>query len=427
MLEENVSYQTTPRQEIEEENPALRVLVVFFHPRSSVTTLGGAEKRFVETLKIFCREHDLEINVLEAAPSLLKNPGIQCKKDFVSLNFHGKGWLGTYLEWGLWILKAVPRSFSLFRRSRPNVVFVPNNTLPNLALSYLINLTFKAPVCVVAHHVDAPPLNSEAENCSLYSGYRTIKYSRLVSLSKTIATYITFPLLKRAKGIIAVSNFTAKTLSNMGVSKAKILVSGNAVNFSLIDKVKHCSSGEVFDGIFVGRIAKEKGIFDLLKVWKSVAKVRKNARLLIIGSGVELPSVKERISTMGLKHNVSLRGQCSETELYSLLKSSRLFIFPSLFEGWGIAVAEALACGLPVVAYDIPALRENFGKCEGVFLVPAKNVASMTSTVLDILSLREREWSELSHYSKSYVQQFSWEKVAKNDLRLLKIFKKHAE
>lgn len=76
-----------------------------------------------------------------------------------------------------------------------------------------------------------------------------------------------------------------------------------------------------------------------------------------------------------LEHNILIYGRCSDVKLYSLLKSSKVFIFPSFFEGWGIVVAEALACGLPVVAYDIPAIRENFGSCKNVFLMPIGDIA----------------------------------------------------
>jgi len=404
---------------------SFRVFITFFHPKTSVTAMGGAEKRLVETLKIFCREQDLQITVLEAAPSLL-TPEITCRKEFVTVNLHSKGLLGVYLEWIVWIWKAFFRSLFLFCRVKPHVVLIPNNTLPNLFLGCLITRIFKTPLCVVVHHIDTPFLKHDSKNYSLYNCYRSVHYGRFVSLFKTVATYMSFPLLKRAQGIMAVSNFTAKTLKNYRVSKAKIVISGNALDSDFIDAVDPYSTEKVFDGIFVGRIAKEKGVFDLLKIWKDVVKVRKEAKLLLVGSGLELSLIRDRISALGLENRVYLRGRCSDKELYSLLKSSRIFIFPSLFEGWGIAVAEALACGLPVVAYDIPALREVFGKCKSVFLVPVKNVDNMTAMVLDILNINEKEWLKLSLFSKSYSRQFCWEKVAKEDLKLLRIFKREA-
>ncbi len=362
----------------------------------------------------------MQITVVEAPPSLLEKHKIACRKVVVPLNFQKTGWLGTYLEWAFWTVKAFFKGFPLLCQAKPNVILAPNNTLPNLACSFFVGLVLHIPVCVVVHHFDSPFSAKSPKKCSLFESYRKIGYSRLVSLVKSGAFYVGIPILKRADAIIAVSNFTAEVLKNCGVLKVEIFVSGNAVNLDLINEVKPCFKEKIFDGVFVGRIAKEKGVFDLLKIWKNVAKAKRSAKLLIIGNGIEFSAVKKEVSNLGLEENVILRGGCGEAELFGLLKSSKLFIFPSLFEGWGLAVAEALACGLPVVAYDIPALREVFGKCKGVFLVPAKNVDGVAATVLDLLNLSEEELLRLSGYSEAFSRQFSWEDVARKDMELLK-------
>jgi glycosyltransferase involved in cell wall biosynthesis len=396
----------------------LRVFAIFFHPSTSVTALGGAEKRFVETLKIFCKRGNLKITVLESAPSLLTKQKIACKKYLLSSSFYGKGWLSTYVGWIFWTANASIKGFSLARNANSNVIFIPNNTLPNLISGYIISSVLRLPLCAIVHHIDVP-FKSEKSNGSLYGCYRVVGYGRLVSLAKTFAFYITVFLLEKASAIIAVSNFTARALRARGVSEAKIFVSGNAVDVNFIGNVKPLSVKKCYDGVFVGRIAKEKGVFDLLNVWKRVARNKGEVKLSIIGSGLELSAVKKKIGTLGLENKVFLKGRCSDRELYSLLKSSKVFIFPSLFEGWGIAVAEALACGLPVVAYDIPALKENFGGCRSVFLVSVKNLEEMATRILNILNMGEKDLCKLGSFSEEYSKQFVWEEVAKKDLAFL--------
>jgi len=384
--------------------------------------MGGAEKRFVETLKIFNRRGNLEITILESAPSLLTDAAITCKKYLLSSGFQGKGWLSTYISWLLWIIRASIKSLSFAHHAKPNVVFVPNNTLPNLISGYTVSRILGSPLCVVTHHIDIPPSGiGNPKKRSIYGCYRSIEYSKPVSLAKTLAFYTMLSLLKKTTAIITVSNFTAEALRQNGVSN-KILVSGNAIEANLAQNAKPKAHQKTYDAIFVGRIAKEKGVFDLLEMWKEIVKVRKDAKLLLVGSGLELSLVKEKIIASGLEGNVFLRGSCGDKELYDLLASGKIFVFPSLFEGWGIAVAEALACGLPVVAYDIPALREVFGDCKSVFLVPVKNFENMTSTILDILDAGEEELRELGGYSRTYSRQFSWENVAQKDLEMLKLF-----
>lgn len=404
------------------QHPFSRVLTIFFHPNSSVTAMGGAEKRLAETLKFLSRKSNLKITVLESAPSVLDSK-ISCQKILLPSRFQAKGWIGNYASWILWMIEASARSFSIGQTARPHLIFVPNNTLPNLVSGCVTSFVLQKPLCVIAHHLDTPFIGgAKRKDCSLYSCYRSIRYGRLVSLAKALSFYVSIPFLKKVSRIVAVSKFTAATLANSGVPENRIMVSGNAVDVGLISRSKPYFRTKIFDGVFVGRLSKEKGIFDLLRVWRNIVKARKNARLLIIGSGLEFNSVRERIALHGLENKVLLRKWCSDKELYGLLKSSKVFIFPSLFEGWGIAVAEALACGLPVVAYDIPALREVFGKCKSVFLVPVKNLESMTSTVLDILNAKENERNELRSYSRSFSKQFLWKRVAEMDMELLLSF-----
>lgn len=394
----------------------IKIFAIFFHPAKKITALGGAEKRFIETLKIFCKQKNVEIAVLEPNPGILEQMEIPCKKITVSLNFRGKGWLSTYIEWILWATKAFLEAPSIVKRGKPNVVFIPNNTLPNLTLGVAISLLFQLPMCVVAHHVDVIPKSERAKNHSFYDDYRSINYTKMVSLVKTVASYIMFPLLKKADTIITVSNFTAKVLVNTGIAKNKIHVSGNAVDFKYIKKIAPCHTTKVYDGVFIGRIAKEKGIFDLLDVWRLVINEKKNAKLLIIGSGIELAKLKTEVANAKLENNIAFEKQCSDEKLFSLLKSSKVFVFPSLFEGWGMAVAEALACGIPVVAYDIPALREVFGKCQSVFLVPVKDKKKMAQILLEVLNDEDRKFSEIS---MEYAEKFEWTNVALTDLKAI--------
>ncbi|NWG10482.1 hypothetical protein HXY33_01835 [Candidatus Bathyarchaeota archaeon] len=112
----------------------LRILAVFFHPSTHVTAVGSVEKRFIETLKIFCNQNNMKITVWESFPSLLDTSKIACEKYSLSPGFQGNRWLGIYLEWGFWIVKALFKSFRIFRLERPDVILATNNTLPNLAL-----------------------------------------------------------------------------------------------------------------------------------------------------------------------------------------------------------------------------------------------------------------------------------------------------
>jgi glycosyltransferase involved in cell wall biosynthesis len=89
-----------------------------------------------------------------------------------------------------------------------------------------------------------------------------------------------------------------------------------------------------------------------------------------------------------------------------------------MFEGWGLAVGEALACGLPVICYDIPALREIFGACRSAFLIPIGDTRKFAETTENILERKNLD--ELEKASKEYARRFKWEKVALDDLQIVR-------
>lgn len=156
----------------------------------------------------------------------------------------------------------------------------------------------------------------------------------------------------------------------------------------------------------------------MIKIWKQLTSRKPDSRLAIIGTGPDALKLKEMIEDSNMSSNMMLKGSCSDSELYTQMKASKVFLFPSRFEGWGLAVGEALACGLPVVCYSIPALREVFGGCNSVFFIPVGDTGRFAEAVEEILG--EDSLCELEATSKEYAKHFSWETVALNDLHIIR-------
>jgi glycosyltransferase involved in cell wall biosynthesis len=124
--------------------------------------------------------------------------------------------------------------------------------------------------------------------------------------------------------------------------------------------------------------------------------------------------LEDLIEDNNMSTNIIVTGSCRNAQLYALLKASKVFLFPSRFEGWGLAVGEALGAGLPVVCYDIPALREVFGDCRSVFFTLLGDVEGFAQTVVKMFE--ENGFAELEAVSKEFAQRFNWEEVALKDL-----------
>lgn len=393
------------------------IFAIFFHPSITFTALGGAEKRFLYVLDRWLRM-GVNIIVVDSQPGLLakycKTPSCQIINLPGLLGSRAKNLFLMYLDWFLWLLKAAFLCTLLIKHENCDIILSPNNVLPSLAIAVLLRFISHKPLCVVVHHLDFIHAGSRASFWQICHGYRKTQFNRFFALLKTIFTLATLFLLKYADVYIAVSKTTAELLVINGIPRNKVHISGNAVDIQYIDNVE--GGEKIYDGIFVGRISRDKGIFDLIQSWKEISKTIKGPKLVIIGSGPDSHELEYKIRVSGLEENIFFKGPCSDEELFRFMKSSKILILPSMFEGWGMTIAEALACGLPVVCYNIPAIREIFGACKSVFLVPAKDVDKLTATILKVMNMNTEE---LAKISKEYVKKFSWDEIALKDLKII--------
>lgn len=147
--------------------------------------------------------------------------------------------------------------------------------------------------------------------------------------------------------------------------------------------------------VTVGRQEYQKGHVHLIEAFPTVLATRPQARLVIAGrSGSASPQIMERISSLDLKGLVSVLGHRSD--VLDVMAASDLFVFPSLYEGAGGALIEALALGLPAVVSDIPSLREVALKGENADLVPPRDSVALAQSIASLLEDRDR----LERYGK---------------------------
>ena len=261
---------------------------------------------------------------------------------------------------------------------------------------------------------------------SLIWAYRFSEYtstpSRLRdSLQLVARTYFRNLLLRKIDLMFAVSSEIRGLLRKIGVSNERIHVVGPGLDFDYIRNVG--SGSKRYDACFLGRIQPRKGVFDLLALWREIVKRRPDARLLIMGGGEKqyLERMKRLTLKYNLNSNIEMTGFVAEREKIMLMKQSKLFIFPSYSEGFAQVICEAMACGLPVIAYDLPCYREWYG--DNVTYARRKDLNSLMSATLSLLEddvLRR----EIGEKALKRVRQYDWDKLAKKEMDFIvkKIF-----
>jgi glycosyltransferase involved in cell wall biosynthesis len=165
-------------------------------------------------------------------------------------------------------------------------------------------------------------------------------------------------ILKRYADIaFASNNSTASALSRRGFHPIKTDVGIDLESFGgSLDP----SERQPRRGLFIGRLVANKGVGDAIRAWAKVQTAFPEAKLVIAGEGPERPAAAALVQQLGIASAVEFVGFVSEEEKRRLLRESGVFIAPSYEEGWGIAVGEALASHIPVVAYRLETLDELF-------------------------------------------------------------------
>ena len=218
---------------------------------------------------------------------------------------------------------------------------------------------------------------------------------------------------------ILVLNSTDKEYlaKNRDVAKSRITVVNGGVDYN---RLKSLSSKkkEIYDAVFLGRMHPQKGIFDLIKIWKIVCDKKPKARLCIIAGG--LASFTEKVNSLikenNLQDNVELAGFRQGDEKFMMLKSSKIFLCPSYYESFAIVIAEAMACGLPVVAYDLSIYNDIYGK--NILTVPLGDVNKFAAAVLIFLNDSKLR-SSYGTTGQKFVQQYDWEQISKKELDII--------
>lgn len=216
---------------------------------------------------------------------------------------------------------------------------------------------------------------------------------------------------------LVLNNIDKKFLvDNIGFAESLVRVVNGGVDYKHIQSLK--ANGKIsYDAVFLGRFHPQKGIFDLIKIWRLVCDKKPDAKLCIIGSGSSLflEKVRNLVKKNNLLSNVELVGLKLGDEKLLLLKSSRLFLCPSYYESFAIVIAEAMACGLPVVAYNLPIYEGIYGK--NIVRVQLGNIhqfADAVITFLDDNNLRKTFGLD----SEKFVDRYNWDKIVEEEYTL---------
>jgi glycosyltransferase involved in cell wall biosynthesis len=297
----------------------------------------------------------------------------------------------------LWEQTVLP--FWLCRKYSIGVLFSPNYTCPLVCPGFASVVTI--------HDLSFFPLSK------LYPLKRRL-FKPIIALSVMLADRI-----------IAVSEFTKKDiLKYVGNYENKISVIyeaaedrfNHAVPVETILKIKDKFGIKKDYVLFTGFLEPRKNLERLLDAFASIALDVPHQLVIAGARGWWYNSTFEKVKSLGLADRVVFTDYVSDGELPALYAGAALFAFPSLYEGFGISVLEAICCGTPVLVSNNTALPEVAGEA-GVYVDPY-SVEEIAHKLRDLLSDPGKQ-ALMKQECSGVRRKFSWERAARETLTVL--------
>lgn len=302
----------------------------------------------------------------------------------------------------LWTRIALP--FALFKsRKKPDVFFTPTHYIPRLS-----------PVKRVVTVFDLSYLHYP----QMFLKKDLWKLSNWTKFS-----------IENSEHIITISQSSKRDIiKNYKINKDKITVAYPGFNEGLfkpikdIEKINQVKQKYGIDGdyiIYTGTIQPRKNLIRLIDAFQKIT----NLKLVVVGKtkgegkeGWMFEDILERPKKLGIEEKIIFTGFAPTEDLPLLVNGAMAFVLPSLYEGFGIPVVEAMACGTPVIVSNVSSLPEIVGKAG--LLIDPKSIDQIEQAIRTI-SADKKLRAKLSKLSLEQSQKFSWKKCTKEVIKVL--------
>ena len=222
--------------------------------------------------------------------------------------------------------------------------------------------------------------------------------------------------LRRADHVIAISEHTAgRAAARFSVPRERLTVVHHGVDpcrFEPEEPRPEAANPYLFS---LGNSKPYKNLPVLVRALAIVLAQRPDVDLVIAGRGDSLESLTELARRLGVADHLHYTGMIDDKEVCRLFQGARALVFPSLIEGFGFPLVEAMAAGCPVITSDIPVIREIVGEAAlRVDPTAPKDLATAILRVLDSPELRDQLRAE----GRARARRFDWGHCAEQTLQV---------
>ncbi len=223
---------------------------------------------------------------------------------------------------------------------------------------------------------------------------------------------------RQADAVVSISSPITEELRQDGYDPDRIHALPNGVPVPETCWQRRDHWREAPRAVFVGRLAPEKGLDTLVRAWSNVRASWPTARLTLVGEGPERAGLESQVAALGLSDAVEFAG--AVTDPTAALRAADLFVLPSREEGMSIALLEAMALGLPLIASSVPGNRRIVQDFKHGRFVSPNDPEALAAVILDQWQNFDRA-VQMGRTARSRVRnEFSIAAVARRHMALFR-------
>lgn len=228
---------------------------------------------------------------------------------------------------------------------------------------------------------------------------------------------------------VALTKYIKQEKEKEFILSSKLVVIPNCLDSGFISSVLNYQNKNTFRKSYkiedrfiitvLSRLTREKNQNLVIEAMLELSKKYPNIILLIVGKGEDYEFLKKKVVSLNLEKYVKFFNQVSESEKIDFYSNTDLFIFPSLAEGFGITILEAMYCTSPILSSDLKVLKEVTGhKIDYFKSNNKKSLISKIKAFLDNKKLKIRDYDTIKNNREFINQNYSTEKYISNYIRL---------
>lgn len=369
--------------------------------------LSGSDRIFIEFSKRLSKKFNIFIHVWEEGYKMCLSQNLNENKNvnFSIINVYFWCRLGFFICYIARIFFACLDAAKL-RISKPQstVIYSASEFWMDTLPAIILKIKYPQLTWVAAWFQTAPnPLIGFAQ------GNRENTY-KLSAFSYWLMQLPIKPFIQNFADLVLVNNDLEKKQFTKLNTLNRVVVILGAVNIEEINKYqKDNKSQKIYDAVFQGRFHPQKGVVELVNIWKLVTRKKPDAQLVMIGDGPLMKNVKLKIQSEKLENNINLLGYIFDgPRKYKLFSQSKIVLHPAFYDSGGMASAEAMAFGLPAVGFDLESYESYYP--QGMIKVKVGNLQEFSNVVIELLKNKSKRKKIGIEAQKMITENWSWER-----------------